>query len=79
MWVDRNSLGGPCNDSRSRVQVSAATPWCTLGKAGVNAQPGDVVYGMDGQSIEVLNTDAEGRMVLAPFDPTSELISTRIF
>ena len=28
-------------------------------------KPGDVVYAMDGQSIEVLNTDAEGRLVLA--------------
>src|SRR5690606_13703909 len=31
-----------------------------------NAQrPGDVVTSMSGQSIEVLNTDAEGRLVLA--------------
>jgi leucyl aminopeptidase len=33
---------------------------------GGNAtKPGDVVYAMDGQSIEVLNTDAEGRLILA--------------
>jgi leucyl aminopeptidase len=33
---------------------------------GGNAQrPGDVVTSMSGQTIEVLNTDAEGRMVLA--------------
>ena len=33
---------------------------------GGNAQrPGDVVTAMSGQTIEVLNTDAEGRMVLA--------------
>ena len=31
-----------------------------------NAQkPGDVVRAMDGHTIEVLNTDAEGRLVLA--------------
>ena len=33
---------------------------------GGNAQrPGDIVTAMDGQTIEVLNTDAEGRLVLA--------------
>jgi leucyl aminopeptidase len=33
---------------------------------GANAQkPGDVVTAMDGRTIEVLNTDAEGRLVLA--------------
>jgi leucyl aminopeptidase len=33
---------------------------------GANAQrPGDVVKSMSGQTIEVLNTDAEGRLVLA--------------
>ena len=31
-----------------------------------NAQrPGDIVKSMSGQTIEVLNTDAEGRLVLA--------------
>ena len=28
-------------------------------------KPGDVVTSMSGQTIEVLNTDAEGRLVLA--------------
>ena len=28
-------------------------------------KPGDVVYAMNGKSIEVDNTDAEGRLVLA--------------
>jgi leucyl aminopeptidase len=32
---------------------------------GTATKPGDVVYAMDGQSIEILNTDAEGRLVLA--------------
>jgi leucyl aminopeptidase len=33
---------------------------------GANAQrPGDIVTSMSGQTIEVLNTDAEGRLVLA--------------
>jgi leucyl aminopeptidase len=33
--------------------------------SGSATKPGDVVYAMDGQSIEVINTDAEGRLVLA--------------
>ena len=47
------------------VNVLAVAP-CTENMPGGNAtKPGDVVYAMDGQSIEVLNTDAEGRLVLA--------------
>ena len=33
--------------------------------SGSATKPGDVVYAMDGTSVEVLNTDAEGRLVLA--------------
>jgi leucyl aminopeptidase len=33
--------------------------------SGKAVKPGDIVFGMSGKSIEVLNTDAEGRMVLA--------------
>jgi len=33
---------------------------------GANAQnPGDVVQGLDGPSVEIINTDAEGRLILA--------------
>ena len=50
---------------RAKVNVLAIAP-CTENMPGGNAtKPGDVVYAMDGQSIEVLNTDAEGRLVLA--------------
>ena len=44
LWVDRNSLGGACDDARTRVQVSQMTPWCTLGTAGSAVLPGDVVH-----------------------------------
>ncbi|MSQ41722.1 MAG: leucyl aminopeptidase [Dehalococcoidia bacterium] len=48
-----------------RVNVLAIAP-CTENMPGGSAtKPGDVVYAMDGQSIEVINTDAEGRLVLA--------------
>src|SRR5439155_7920367 len=47
------------------VNVLAIAP-CTENMPGGSAtRPGDVVYAMDGQSIEILNTDAEGRLVLA--------------
>lgn len=39
---------------------------CVENMPGPNAQrPGDIVTSMSGQTIEVLNTDAEGRLVLA--------------
>ena len=47
------------------VNVMAVAP-CTENMPGGSAtKPGDVVYAMDGTSIEVINTDAEGRLVLA--------------
>ncbi len=48
LWVDRNSLGGQCNDNRARNQVSQSAPWCTLAKAGTDVQSGDVVYVREG-------------------------------
>jgi len=44
LWVDRNSLGGACDDGRIRTQVSETTPWCTLSTAGSAVLPGDIVY-----------------------------------
>ena len=47
------------------VNVLAIAPCTENMPSGSATKPGDVVYAMDGQSIEVLNTDAEGRLVLA--------------
>jgi leucyl aminopeptidase len=47
------------------VNVMAVAPCTENMPSGSATKPGDVVYAMDGQSIEVLNTDAEGRLVLA--------------
>ncbi len=48
-----------------KVDVVAITP-CTENMPGGNAsKPGDVVTAMNGTTIEILNTDAEGRLVLA--------------
>jgi len=47
------------------VNVVAVAP-CTENMPGGNAsKPGDVVTAMNGKTIEILNTDAEGRLVLA--------------
>lgn len=53
LWVDRNSLGGPCSDSRSRFQISQSMPWCTIGRAAVGVLPGDAVYVREGEYSEV--------------------------
>lgn len=53
LWVDRHSKGGVCSDTRTRDQVRATTPWCTLGVAGARVQPGDVVYIRQGVYSEV--------------------------
>ncbi len=48
-----------------KVNVVAVAP-CTENMPGGSAsKPGDVVTAMNGRTIEILNTDAEGRLVLA--------------
>lgn len=48
-----------------KVDVIAVAP-CTENMPGGNAtKPGDVVTAMNGRTIEIINTDAEGRLVLA--------------
>ena len=47
------------------VNVMAVAPCTENMPSGSATKPGDVVYAMDGTSIEILNTDAEGRLVLA--------------
>lgn len=50
---------------RPTVNVMGIAPCTENMPSGSATKPGDVVYAMDGQSIEVINTDAEGRLVLA--------------
>ncbi|MEZ4501915.1 MAG: leucyl aminopeptidase [Dehalococcoidia bacterium] len=50
---------------KPNINVLAVAPCTENMPGGAATKPGDVVYAMDGQSIEVLNTDAEGRLVLA--------------
>jgi leucyl aminopeptidase len=50
---------------KPRADIVAIAP-CTENMPGGNAsKPGDVVTAMNGTTIEILNTDAEGRLVLA--------------
>lgn len=63
---------------RPAVNVVGLIPACENMPAGTAVKPGDVVTSMSGQTIEILNTDAEGRLVLcdaltyaARFKPTA--------
>jgi hypothetical protein len=49
LFVDRNSLGGRCDDDRTASQVqTAATPWCSLERAVAAAPAGAVVLVREG-------------------------------
>ncbi|MBI1395578.1 MAG: leucyl aminopeptidase [Betaproteobacteria bacterium] len=46
------------------VNVVALVPTCENMPSGTATKPGDIVTSMSGQTIEILNTDAEGRLIL---------------
>jgi leucyl aminopeptidase len=50
---------------RPKVNVVGLIPACENMPSGTATKPGDVVTSMSGQTIEILNTDAEGRLILA--------------
>lgn len=47
-----------------KLNVVAVIPSCENMPGGAASKPGDIVKSMSGQTIEILNTDAEGRLVL---------------
>ncbi len=49
---------------RPKLNVIGLVPTCENMPSGTATKPGDVVTSMSGQTIEVLNTDAEGRLIL---------------
>ncbi|MEH3085797.1 MAG: leucyl aminopeptidase [Xylophilus ampelinus] len=51
-------------DIRPAINVVGLIPSCENMISGRAMKPGDVVTSMSGQTIEVLNTDAEGRLIL---------------
>uniref|UniRef100_A0A8W7K854 Cytosol aminopeptidase n=1 Tax=Anopheles albimanus TaxID=7167 RepID=A0A8W7K854_ANOAL len=70
----RADMGGAANvvatmlalaQLKAPVHVKGFVPLCENMPSGTATKPGDVVYAMNGKSICVDNTDAEGRLVLA--------------
>ncbi len=49
----------------SRIRITALAPLTENMPSGSATKPGDVLTARNGKTIEVLNTDAEGRLVLA--------------
>ncbi len=52
-------------EMKTQVNVVGLIPACENMPSGRATKPGDIFTSMSGQTIEVLNTDAEGRLVLA--------------
>lgn len=50
---------------KPQVEIDAYIPACENMPAGNATRPGDVVKARNGKTIEVISTDAEGRMILA--------------
>ena len=49
---------------KAKVNLVGLIPACENMPSGRAVKPGDVVTSMSGQTIEILNTDAEGRLIL---------------
>jgi leucyl aminopeptidase len=49
---------------KPKINVIGLIPACENMPSGIATKPGDVVTSMSGQTIEILNTDAEGRLIL---------------
>ena len=50
---------------KTPLSIVALVPSCENMPSGTATKPGDIVKSMSGQTIEILNTDAEGRLILA--------------
>jgi leucyl aminopeptidase len=50
---------------KPRVKVIGLMPTCENMPSGRAYKPGDVLHAMNGKTIEIVNTDAEGRLILA--------------
>lgn len=51
-------------EMKLKLNVFAVIPTCENMPSGKATRPGDIVTSMSGQTIEILNTDAEGRLIL---------------
>jgi leucyl aminopeptidase len=50
---------------KAKVNLVGLVPACENLPSGTATKPGDIVKSMSGQTVEILNTDAEGRLILA--------------
>src|SRR6185369_14389403 len=50
-------------EMKLRLNVIGLIPTCENMPDGAASKPGDIVTSMSGQTIEILNTDAEGRLI----------------
>jgi leucyl aminopeptidase len=50
---------------KPKINVTALVPATENMPSGTALKPGDIITAMNGKTIEVLNTDAEGRLILA--------------
>src|SRR5213593_3865864 len=48
-----------------KLNIVGLVPTCENMPGGAATKPGDIVTSMSGQTVEILNTDAEGRLILA--------------
>jgi leucyl aminopeptidase len=82
MKFDMSGAGSVLGTIRALAAMGAAVnvvgiiPACENMPGGAASRPGDVVTSLSGQTVEILNTDAEGRLILcdalayaARFDP----------
>lgn len=60
IFVDVNSIGGVCSDSRSRISNSISSPFCTIERASFVALPSDTIYIRSGIYPESLIIDNGG-------------------
>lgn len=74
MKLMRADMGGAatvCNAAlaiarlRLPINLVVVTPLCENLPGPSANKPGDVIYAMNGKSVEVDNTDAEGRLILS--------------
>ena len=54
-----------CDGMKLPLNVTGIVPACENMPDGDALKPGDVITAMNGKTVEVLNTDAEGRLILA--------------
>ena len=67
-WQVQPPLSGRCGPLRSSSPRSRLRVYAPLVENMINGKaqrPGDIVTTMSGKTVEVLNTDAEGRLILA--------------